>query len=386
MGEALVQHEEQIHQSATAGVPRAEARRLEGSWAPVWLGIAWAWAGAIGCASPDSLLELPIRGATAAQEAALRAELAAFEAATGAGRTRVRSVTVADLGGRRGLWRPIPRRIELSEGEATGDMVRILRHELCHALDFAEGPLHLEHDATYTRMAAHLHRTEGDVLGGGDDPERRRKREVFALSCEEGPWMAHAHVQPCPDDDPDLSTIARHLAEVVWTRSGGLERAALGPTVRLAPDHEGGAPESFTARGMGQEPIVFAGYGFDDGAMGRGAIDVDTGAHLGSGFDEAGELWAPLLEPPDHLEIPIPSGARASSVVGWGAGPVVAALEHELSLGPQMGPRWAASDGGAWALIGEGCPDPSSEPFAAGGRVFAVELSDTAFTWRPVVF
>lgn len=100
--------------------------------------IALSMVGALGCHERFSLDDVPIVGGTDDQRALVRERLAEFEADAGVGRLTLQAVVFDSLDDPIGSFNRRTDRIELSDQLDPSVLALVLRHELCHALDFTE--------------------------------------------------------------------------------------------------------------------------------------------------------------------------------------------------------------------------------------------------------
>lgn len=176
----------------------------------------WTAALALAACRYHDLADAPIHGATAEQEAAIRAEMEAFDAAVGPGRTRIAGVWIEELPeGRAGQFLRARRRVELDPED--GLHRDTLVHELCHALDADED---LWKDPLMATLAEGFF--DPDYADAPTDPaatrtQRSRQREAFASFCETGAVAAWAQRDRCPDDPPELEAIARFYSDRVYS-------------------------------------------------------------------------------------------------------------------------------------------------------------------------
>lgn len=148
----------------------------------------------VGC-SPDL-----VRGGTASQREVVFATLDEIESATGKD-ISLSSVSFRDVSRGAGKYNSVTRKISL-DSTLTGDpLVRAMRHELCHALDFQfdfGSPSHPEW------------RIDATALQYGS--RRRQAREAFAATCGVAPADSAA-VMACGTSplDPELDRMLSEL-------------------------------------------------------------------------------------------------------------------------------------------------------------------------------
>jgi hypothetical protein len=221
----------------------------------------------MGCGPVLPLPEVPIVGASDELEVDLRAELLRFDAAIGPDRVTLRKVRVGNTGGeieidgesyiKGGIYHAATEVIELDVRIGDDELIGILRHELCHALDHQEGePSQEIHEALVALGGV-------AALDGVDryDREDPLRRETFAGLCELGPEVSDLLSRPCPSlDAVEITDVAGWMRETVWSGWEGWRWAPAEPS----PTMEATFP---TASGAGGVPTALGltGYGFEDG-------------------------------------------------------------------------------------------------------------------------
>jgi hypothetical protein len=334
------------------------------------------------CKEPGLLADTPIVGGSDEVRDAIRAELAAFDEATGFGRTRVSRVRVQDLGERLGRFDRIGRGIGLHEELDQVAVVEVLRHELCHALNSRE-ELHEAEPALYERLASGVFGE--DVIG--DSPGCRSRScqqdEVFAAYCAKGPWIAQAWTQQCPDDPADAVAALGQMAETLWTSAPEpLPTTERGEWASLQLE----APSPYIRAWGSTSPEIF----FLDIETPEGSKGGQT--WLRSGEPAWGEeVWVPPLPDayPPGLPLELPSfrvlqrQELTRGPVGQVDGLYTAMVEVDLfDQGAAL--RQVYSDGERWWLVGDGCTDVQVGTFIADGRVFTLRTQGTHLGWGPV--
>lgn len=169
---------------------------------------------AAACADAVHLPEVPVTGGSPAARAAIRDELAAFDGAVGPGDVRLTEVAVRPLPDLLGLYQEARRRISLHDGLPDDQVARILRHELCHALEHQHGVVD-DPVPVLDAFGAWLYAPEGADLP--DRPSARgRRAEALAELCEMGPLRAWALTLPCPKDPPRAEPAYGWVDANVW--------------------------------------------------------------------------------------------------------------------------------------------------------------------------
>lgn len=331
---------------------------------------------AVGCAAGE-LGDTPITGGSPEVREAVRAELLAFEAATGPGRARVSKVRIRPLAGV-GRFDKVSHAISLSDALPVEGATWILRHELCHALDESEGPIFSESPSLYGRLAGGIFATDTWLVEGTTPPrsERQRGQEVFAAFCSLGPWVAHAVRGGCSDDvDEDASRVADHLARRVWTsfEDWGRSREA-DPWAFVDLD---GVAEDVFVYGTATPGVLYLNVDVpgSDNPFGITYRDVRTG-----------EVYSYLREPgleraDDAPDLPaVPEAVEVEDAIGWPGGP--AAIEAEIAMYHLGVVDRRVLHGERWSLLGDGCGEVA--PFALDGQVFTLRLDGDRVGWGPV--
>ncbi|MEQ1571467.1 MAG: hypothetical protein ABMA64_37920 [Myxococcota bacterium] len=179
--------------------------------------ITWLAALLAGC-KQYPLSDVPISGGTASQRALVRAIVDEFEAATGGGRVTLSAVHLNYLpNGLAGDYERATHRVRVSSGLSDRDLQYTTRHELCHALDFAD-ELAAEPGTIWDDISDKLF---GNGVPGVTDTyasknARSRRSEALAMFCEQGPLYAQLIADPCADDPDGAADIADGLLDQVW--------------------------------------------------------------------------------------------------------------------------------------------------------------------------
>lgn len=160
----------------------------------------------VGCHQRHPLDVVPIVGATHTQEAAVRAELDHIVSSMEVSDVRLASVRFGDLpDGWLGRYRN--HRVVLAPG-LQGDTLRtMVRHEVCHAMEFQQGHPTRARDGM-DAVASWWEQHAGAWYTS--DREKAIRGEGFALICEQGVHGARALWQPCQGLDPEVRE------EIAW--------------------------------------------------------------------------------------------------------------------------------------------------------------------------
>jgi hypothetical protein len=335
----------------------------------------------VACKEPGLLADTPIVGGSDEVRDVIRAELAAFDEATGFGRTRVSEIRVKDLQDRRSSYDRLTRRITVDEVSESG-LVETLRHELCHALNATE-ELHKEHRELYGRVADGLFSSEFVRDDYTCATKECKSDETFAGYCQLGPWVSHALKDECSTDPKDGQLILNHLADAVWIG-----------TDAPRPTHEGGEwssiqlselPSRPQVRSTAQSTVVQLSW-FENGSPHFSLRDVHTGQWIV-------DPDLPTLEPPEGSPVGLPLELFHFEILGetdlvagpsgWSEGPYRAAVQVGL-FAQGAASRQVYSDGENWWLVGNGCLDEQIQPFIADGQLLTLRPQGIHLGWGPV--
>jgi hypothetical protein len=323
-----------------------------------------------GCASGVSLRDVEVVGGTEAQRAAVLAEVNAFDLAAGRGRTRVSEIRIRDDFGAGGAYRHWNSRIVLSADLAADEIGRIARHELCHALDDAEG--------LSEGSAALLDPfTDGPLVGyAADRSAVHRRREVFAHLCEAGPVAARVGSEDCPDLAPDLWSAFGWLEEAVWQGVSPIGHAPA-PTTGGAFVDLGIEVDRWLIEGLDNGATIAVWYPSDGAVFTSVVVGLDTGFPAPAGARE------PDLVAPDGLPATWGLAGRPHGSAD-GPGVVVATVEVAGFAPVERVLGW---DGAAWDAVDRGCWPEDRSPanlFTTEGRVWSAWTEGTRIVWAPV--
>ena len=327
------------------------------------------------CQQKVPLSEVPIRGGTEEQRALLEAELAAYEDAIGPDRVALRYVELVDevLGDDfvEGVYRG--KKVILLDKDSDS-LTRILRHELCHAVDHADhltrrpDPLLDELSAAVFSQSATL----ALVWRLSYKTAREQRGEAMSILCELGPLALSALTDPCPED----SLLAREAAD--W-----LMREVYREYVPLEP------------LSLAEAPVVTL-EGWDDGASSIVSASTEPGvviARSDSDFDdwqvaadiETGELLDTTALPVEDIaEAPILRGVYLADVVGFPEGPAAAigAVLPSPLEGDDERLFVYDREGGDWRMTDDGCGYDHGDLFTADGEVFRSRRDAGLLRWQ----
>ncbi|MEZ4238624.1 MAG: hypothetical protein R3F59_21230 [Myxococcota bacterium] len=299
-------------------------------------------------------------------------ELAAFDQWVGTGRVEVTSVGFTEFDDRDGNYDGAG--IQLLRDLPAGHVREVVRHELCHALEHAEG---LRDQPGLAELGARL-----EAANRYDRPwdDARWRGEAFAKSCERDPYTNHLLLTACPGDDPLVNEIASWIEAVVWTHFDPSPRhrsAEASPSrsrpLLCHPVDRGGR----LAHGRPRRAHRHAAT--SDGPPDLWSVERATGA-LSDGRPDA----APPLPPVTTLVPPLYGGLEP--VDGYDGGPYLARQMIWID-----GSTWHwrylwSADGdepGGWLPIGDGCTEPVN-PFFVDRTAYLADFDGDAVTWTPL--
>jgi hypothetical protein len=334
------------------------------------------------CTSPQLLADTPISGGSDEVRAAIQAELAAFDEATGFGRTHVSKVRVKDLGPRLGRFERLSRTVLLEDDLDEDRVIEVLRHELCHALNTRE-ELHQDEPDLYKRLAEGVFGS--DFVGDASSCRSTacQQDEVFAAYCATGPWVARASSAECSGDPADGTAALQQLADALWLGADQPLPSTAAPAWASVQLEE--PSDSIRAWGTTSPDVIDLSIETSEGFVG-GLTDIHTGEPAWGA-----DVWVP--PPPDGPPAGLPMeltsfgilerSERTRGPVGRATGPYAAMVRMQLfDQGEVLRHVW--SDGERWWLVGDGCTDRQVEPFIAGDTVFTLRPDDTHIGWGPV--
>lgn len=335
---------------------------------------ACATLGLQGCAGQVPLSEVPIHGGDPPQQQTVRDALVAFDRAVGEGRLRLPSVRIREWS-RVGSVNQRSLRITLDASLFGDDLAFVARHELGHALDFAEALLERP-DPLFDDLADEL--VEADLIESVDDypTARLRRSEMFAVAVALGPLPTQLAATACPGDDPRGTELGEWMAQRVW---GGerVGEAQLGDEARWNGLHY--LPDRLAVEPTIDPEVIdvwpideLPGDGLSDQ---RAAVSWRTGVPV----DPAPEGDTEPRGGPAVTDLWVRTRA------GWDGGP--AGLTVELPTVPMVerpALRWLHSDGTTWATVEGGCPEGPADWFTADGAVWLAVAGADHVRWARV--
>ncbi len=317
---------------------------------------------AAACAPVRPLGEVPIVGGTDAQQETVREALDEFDRATGPGRVELREVRIRDLDDIGGRYLGGSRRVELNEDVEGWILAMIVRHEVCHALDFTEDLV--EHDPElYDALAE----------GRFDDPESAelyptnddRRGEMFAKLCALGSVGLRTLTTTCRIEDPFVAEAAAVVLDAAYTEPRPDPIPVLG-----------GIQASWAMKYVIQEP-VYSGAAVP-GALNVRAFDPDDDVEVSLTLDLLTGAELPGAEDVAPPEGPPPPPGFYGTVAGWPDGPavMVGSALSEFTFWPRT-IVWDA-ESGLWTPATEPCG--GGQPFVVGDEIW---LGNQDFSWGP---
>jgi hypothetical protein len=336
---------------------------------------------AFGCRERVDLSEVPIVGGTPEARELVRIELEAFEEWIGPGRLQIARVVFKPVQDASALFYRAWDKIVLDSELELHDVRRIVRHELCHALDYAED-LQAEPNAPFDEYGDLLFDPVSPVLDY-EENARGRRSEALARTCEIGPFGAVVLSEPCPGEPPLARELSTWASSHVWS-----DFALEAPWPEPGPPHATwedplvateGPLEALSISPAAEPTVLMFSLAYAE----RGSqvtVDLHTGEFVNPPQLELGEH---VTEPPAGL----PVGGGFYTALGWPSGPGGALVDFPIrSLQGSWARRLLASDGGAWALVGDGCLDDSIPEaiFTADGELWFAWGDGTGVSWAPM--
>jgi hypothetical protein len=274
-----------------------------------------------------------------------------------------------------GRYVPLPDRIEIDPDVRGPLLERVVRHELCHALDFDEDLVTRPHpvwDALVLRLF-HLGRVDAAGLEG----PRNRRSEAFAQFCDLGPLLAQALADGCPGDPADVDYAAAWILHTVWREWDVPRFPGPGPAVA-----------SWTAPSAALFDDEFGVLGLEDPNLIRvawGEARVDLSRAEGAPVDGPYPVVAPQEELPRGLVGLCPLSGFSYAGAGWSDGPAAVLFGIDVYAGLAT-PRVLANDGGRWAWV-EGCVDAEhADVFVTSDhRIWLATVDDGTVQWTPLL-
>ena len=308
-----------------------------------WTTLAPTAALAVCACSCPPLGEVPINAEDSSTAEVIRSIVAEFVQNTAPHDTCVRAIDVVSDQDTLGRWTR-DRRIQLDASLEGEELVRVTRHELCHALDEALGYPSKELADDAAQLLS--------LPDGYEEPKRWAecwKCEAFAQVCEFGGSVAHQFSEPCWSDASPLgSEVFARLANAIWTGEAASRRLEVEQIAGLATEAE---PAPLLARFVDEPDAVYLSWREPDGNVRRGTYDFDDGQLLSEGRASHDRHVTPELtyDLPHHLTLQKFEGSKdGSQIVG---------LFTLRAAGSGDMVRWLWSNGAAWALAGGGCLD-----------------------------
>jgi hypothetical protein len=328
------------------------------------------------CAERVPLSQVPVRGGTDAQQAEVRRIIEGFEQAAGPGRVALTEVVFSDIYGPAiGTFSPVSFRVRLESGLQGFELERVLRHELCHALDYTEG-LVAEPDPAFDALVHDLF-VLGAVDTEGLEGPRNRRSEAFARFCEKGPLIAEALSSACPGEPDEVTEVAATLVRQVWPAWERPQSSPIPGRVHASWTAPAPDPEEFGVIGLADPSQIRVQYG-----SARVDLDLESGRPPDRG---ASPPFAPQEELPEGLDGLCPMYGYLSDGAGWAEGPAAALVRFDLYEGSAVA-RVLAADGGAWGPV-HGCVSHQhTDLFAtADHRLWLAWVDGATVSWVPLL-
>lgn len=317
---------------------------------------------AAACSRP--LSEAPVLGGSAEQRELARQTMSAFDRDVGVGRVELRSLRFAD-GAYAGGYSPGTREIRVAADLPVDLVPLVVRHELCHAVDYQEDLLE-DRGTPWDDQVRPLFDSGLIVVDASAYPDARTRRsETFATLCGQGAFVAGLAADRCADDPDDAEVLAEWLLDVVYREA---EPVPPGPPMELVGRWEAGfAPDRIEVAPTVDPGVV-------ELRAGRGGAEAAVAVELFGGSVVAG---AGPGRPPASVTI---ASSVDEAVVRSGAGPAV--VEETLDL-VHLGTaqRLLRPVGDGWERIGDGCVPEVSAVFAADDRAWLAESVGDTIAW-----
>jgi hypothetical protein len=327
------------------------------------------------CRPERPLSLVPISGGTRQERAIVREELEAFAQAVGPDRVEVRQIEIVEQVGYGDRMAGSYSRSGIELDAGSPGLASTVRHELCHALDHAEG-LTVGPDPLLDELAAGLFQEDPSLAELWHDyykTARKQRAEALATFCELGPVALDSLRQPCPGQSPLLQEVAEWMLDRVYLDYTPMSPLELDPSGAVTMDAwvEGPQPDiSATARaGVG---VVEAQADWSD--WGRG-LDLYTGQTFSPAPD--GE--------PDLQRLPWLGGFAVHVGAGWSKGPAAAfgsMQTHHLRAPPRLLVYDPEEQG--WRPVLDSC-DVQPDLFTADGELWRSWTEGPMLRWKPVL-
>ncbi|MEQ1568570.1 MAG: hypothetical protein ABMA64_23230 [Myxococcota bacterium] len=324
----------------------------------------------VGCEA-QPLPSVPVFGGTDEQQTAVREVLDGFDRDVGAGRVHLRRVVFDDRAFA-GAYDVGSRTVTLVPQLPVAEIPRVLRHELCHALDFQEGLL-ARPDPLWDSVADDLF-ASGRVDPAPYTTARLRRAETLATYCGEGPWWSELTSSECADDPVQVRDLGQRLREDVW-----IDAAPMATTPQVVA--AGRWPSGILADSLVVDPT-------EDPEVvrlraSRGDVNAWAAVRLAGGepvfaYDLSNDAANPAVVA-DGWDLS-PPALR----VGWESGPSVAFASLDLYAYGAATRVLRTDVDGAWERVGDGCAPAVSALFAAQERAWLGWTAGETVWWGPI--
>lgn len=331
----------------------------------------------------SSLNEVRIIGGTDELRAQLRDELVRFESWVGEDRIRLSAVEITELPDTYGQYRPVGRRIVISDAIPSEELRRVtMRHELCHAID-RQNDLLDERQPVFDELMASLTRPEAydperfvPSTHGYDQPEH----ELFADLCERGPQYPKL-LQACSELPPALSAASEVLVRQVFT--GQVSAASsLGDVVTWTAPF---VPERLFAVASGSGILLTVGRQLDTAGQQLHQVGLSIEDATPQPVQVLPEAYAGYDVAP---EPPLPRWAESRSAETGFTADDGSALDWVEVTAPGFEETWSRflvlhDVDAAWTAV-EACPRSVAGVFRTDAQFFAVWADRQNVRWAPV--
>jgi hypothetical protein len=344
-----------------------------------------------GCTRQRSLDEVPIYGASAEELAWIETELERFDRWTG-GRVTLNAIEIeTEVVDKRhaeretlGMYSQRRGVVYVESGLAESEFMEVLRHELCHALDFdigARRDLKAPLQRVLDKAESQSHRYHW-IHEDAEWSEEEKRQEILAMACEQGPNASALMATYCPSDSLHISVLSTALFGTVWLDSevwpGGRYAEGNAYTEWLSGLAEDG--RSY-ARGSASRSLASV-YGSVSHEGEQVILDLENGGLSKEGFTD----WNFGIEEPFALELPVgvtrPGPGRQGYAVQrqfWVEGDKVMILTRPEVIRGVMSqrPMVSADGGGSWEVL-DTCVSDLGNVVLANEQIYAIDVDPVA--------
>lgn len=341
------------------------------------------------------LPEVPIVDGTESQRQAARDELEAFDLAVTSGRVELVEVRFEPMEWLGGHYSHSRETISLREDLPPSEIPLVLRHELCHAIEYQNRMLSGS-DPVFDAWADHILSNESLIAHDlVPDNARDVRGEVMAYSCQEGPSASLLMSTGCTPSSEPLRDVGDWLRDRVWHGETELDEdsAWVVSDVRGAWAPPAGTDidvlQAFGAQSQDAALLVFSTEVDAELTF----IDLRTGERLETLSSDTTytSTVAPIPTLPEGLRVP--DLYQGGDIIGAhhvtdGVTAVALAQGQTLEkLDTVLSQRILVHDGdGPWSIAGGLClPDALASVFLANGRFYVAWAENGEIRWSEIV-